>query len=317
MVMVVSGNKRISLDREVTGRSHSDIRLDRAMRRQEVGDEFVAVYLRPSFQHELGKALGAQHLVSADSWQQLRHILKTHPISLVLVDPLVSNSLETDCIADLLRSFPTTPIRAYVSLTVAEFKAVTYLARIGLDDVILHGSDDLLPHFASTLACYRSIPFVAEILASLKPQLERVPIRVEKTLRDVFQRPHRYGNARDICRDAGVTIAALYRCCEDAKLGTPKKMIIAAKVLHGWAYLLDPGASVCSVAKKLGYADARGFAEHIGQVFLKSPSSMRSDEAPARIVPHLQRWLRQDGRTSRATNAKRATGETRRIRRKA
>ena len=285
------------------------------MTRREVSDEAVVAYVRREFDDAIRKVLRPDDVVIAGSWDELRNILRTRRVALALVDPSASGRLEGDYILDLLRSFPAIPMRAYVSLTAPEFKAIAYLSRHGLEDVILHGTDDISPHFASTLTCYRSIPLVAEIVGILEPQLIRLPAGLERTLRDIFQNPQKYSSTTDISRDAGITIGMLYRCFENVKLTSPKKVIIAAKVLRGCSYMLDPGASVQGVAKKLGYSDARGFAEHVGLVFSRPPSAIRNEGALEILVPHLQRWLRGATKTSTHNPAARRTASAVRRRR--
>src|SRR6476469_4377355 len=266
------------------------------------GDELIVGFLRPSFAEYLTKSLNAGHVHLVSSWHELGIALRTRRVSLVLADPFAGADPGTEYIADLLRAFPAIPIRAYVSLTAPEFRAVAYLSRLGLDDVILHGSDDCSPTFASTLSHYRAIPFVAEVVAWMRPQLERLPARLERTIRDVFDRPHRYSTAIDMCNEAGMSMGILYRRCADAGVSPPKKILIAGKVLRGYGYLLDPGASIQEVAMKLGYPDARGFGEHVGLVFGQSPSAirMRADEE---IVLRVKRWLQRD-REMRSANTR-------------
>lgn len=295
--------------------SQSRYRSDRAlpdgdcfsMNRNNEAEAPIAAFLRPAFCRCLLKVIGGDHVMLAESWPELRFLLKTTPIAVVLADPRASGRLETDSIADLLKNFPATPVWAYVSLTAAEFKSVAYLSRQGLQDVILHGSDDSVHLLESTLSNYRSAPFVAEILRTMKPQLDKLPMRIEKTIRDVFQRPQLYRTALDMCRDASVTNATLYRCCQNARLCPPKRIIVAAKALRGFAYLRDPGASIQSVATKLGYADVRGFAAHVQQIFLGSPSIIRSGGQLRDPIGSIQTWLRNTDTTSRSLPYRRAS----------
>lgn len=86
----------------------------------------------------------------------------------------------------------------------------------------------------------------------------------------------------------------LYRVCQRAGIASPKKLIIAAKVLRGYYYLQEPRASLYDVAAKLGYCNARAFADHVTQIFSSPPSSVRKDLEFPQIIAQLKRWLHTD-----------------------
>jgi len=68
-------------------------------------------------------------------------------------------------------------------------------------------------------------------------------------------------------------------------------MLRAAKLLKAVGYLQDRGYSVRDVAKKVGYRNARIFAEHTLDVFGLTPSRVRSHLAPDDAIEKLLAWL--------------------------
>ena len=77
-----------------------------------------------------------------------------------------------------------------------------------------------------------------------------------------------------------------------ARLGSPKRLLIAAKVLRGFGYLRDPGYSVLDVSIKLGYKTARIFSHHWVSVFGLTPARARNRMTDDDAVALVLRWIR-------------------------
>jgi AraC-like DNA-binding protein len=92
--------------------------------------------------------------------------------------------------------------------------------------------------------------------------------------------------------EAGVAIVSVYRNLDAAQLGSPKRLLIAAKVLRGFGYLRDPGYSVLDVSIKLGYKTARIFSQHWVSVFGHTPARVRTRLSDEAAIEGVMRWLR-------------------------
>jgi len=90
----------------------------------------------------------------------------------------------------------------------------------------------------------------------------------------------------------GIAIVSVYRNLDAANLGSPKRLLIAAKVLRGFGYLRDPGYSVLDVSIKLGYKTARIFSHHWVSVFGLTPARARNRLTDDDAVGHVLRWIR-------------------------
>jgi len=71
-------------------------------------------------------------------------------------------------------------------------------------------------------------------------------------------------------------------------------MLRAAKLLKAVGYLQDRGYSIRDVAKKIGYRNARIFAEHTLDVFGLTPSRVRTHLGPDDAIRKLVTWLTED-----------------------
>jgi AraC-like DNA-binding protein len=84
---------------------------------------------------------------------------------------------------------------------------------------------------------------------------------------------------------------SVYRNLDNAQLGSPKRLLIAAKVLRGFGYLRDPGYSVLDVSIKLGYKTARIFSDHWVSVFGITPARVRTRLTDEAAIESILRWL--------------------------
>jgi AraC-like DNA-binding protein len=91
--------------------------------------------------------------------------------------------------------------------------------------------------------------------------------------------------------EAGVAIVSVYRNLDAALLGSPKRLLVAAKVLRGFSYLRDPGYSVLDVSIKLGYKTARIFSQHWVSVFGVTPARVRTRLTDEAAIESVLRWL--------------------------
>ena len=103
--------------------------------------------------------------------------------------------------------------------------------------------------------------------------------------------PYLYRQALDLGMEAGIAIVSVYRNLDTAQLGSPKRLLIAAKVLRGFGYLRDPGYSVLDVSIKLGYKAPRIFSEHWVSVFGVTPARVRTRITDEAAIESVLRWL--------------------------
>lgn len=227
----------------------------------------------------------------AKTWAELEEMLRVHPVTVALIDPSADGASRTVEFEKIRASYPSLPVVAYVPLTPSAFRAVAQLSRVGLEHVIIYSHDDSADRMIATLDKVRANPLTERFIAELQPRLNKLPLAISKVVQDMFAEPHRYPNAQDLATSANVSIVRLYRAFQSADLATPKKMVIAAKLLRAYAHLSDPGQSVSGASNKLAYRTPRIFAEHTNEVFGVNPSRLRSRFNEAEIIDRLVRWV--------------------------
>ena len=231
-------------------------------------------------------------LLVASSWQELESFIRRKPVSVVILDPSADGIMNVSAVAGLLKRYPSLPLIAYVTLNAPAFNAVAQLGRMGLEDVVLHHFDDAPERFRERVEQVEGNALTHNVIEAISDRLKQLPRQLSVTVENLFDQPHRYMSALDLGMEAGIAIVSVYRNLDTAQLGSPKRLVIAAKVLRGFGYLRDPGYSVLDVSIKLGYKSARIFSQHWVSVFGVTPARVRTRLTDDAAIESVLRWLK-------------------------
>ena len=231
-------------------------------------------------------------LLIASSWQELESFIRRKPVSVVVLDPAADGIMNVGAVATLLKRYPSLPLIAYVTLHAPQFSAVAQLGRLGLKEVVLHRFDDAPEGFKERVERLEGNALTHDVIEALRERLIQLPRQLSVTVENLFEQPHRYSSALDLAMEAGIAIVSVYRNLDTAQLGSPKRLLIAAKVLRGFGYLRDPGYSVLDVSIKLGYKTARIFSQHWVTVFGMTPARVRTRLTDQAAIESVLTWLR-------------------------
>jgi AraC-like DNA-binding protein len=199
--------------------------------------------------------------------------------------------MNVEAVGGLLKRFPSLPLIAYVTLHAPAFGAVAQLGRLGLEDVVLHRFDDAPDRFLERVERVEGNSLTYMVIEKLGDALKQLPRQLAVTIENLFEQPHRYTSSLDLATEAGIAIVSVYRNLNAGRLGSPKRLLVAAKVLRGFGYLRDPGYSVLDVSIKLGYKTARIFSHHWVSVFGLTPARIRTRLTDEVAVESVLRWI--------------------------
>src|SRR3954464_6032805 len=233
-------------------------------------------------------------LLVAESWEELESFIRRKPVSAVILDPSADGTLNVAAVAGLLKRYPSLPLIAYVTLHAPAFKAIAQLGKLGLEDVVLHRFDDAPDRFRERVEQVQGNSLTHRLIEELNGALRQLPRLLFVTVENLFEQPHRYASALDLATE-GIAIVSVYRNLDAAGLGSPKRLLVAAKVLRGYGYLRDPGYSVLDVSIKLGYKTARIFSQHWVGVFGETPARVRSRLTDEAAVDSVLKWVGANG----------------------
>jgi len=240
-----------------------------------------------------------QELLAAHSWAELKRIVRTKPVTVVIVNPAADGNVNIDATADLLREYPSLPVIAYVGIDPASIRGMIALSHRGLACIVLQGFEDSPERFKATIDQVRVNPLVARILLGLRPKLASLPMSSAHAVEEVFASPHRFRTSHDIALAAGVSLVRLYREFQMLKPLSPRRVIVAAKLSHGVGYLQDPGLTVGETATRLGYGHPRILEQHSLEVLGVTPSRVKSHLSLELAHKRLRAWLEIPRKNSR------------------
>jgi len=229
-------------------------------------------------------------LLVASSWEELEGFIRRKPVSVVILDPSADGTLNVEAVAGLLKRYPSLPLVAYVTLNAPAFRAIAALGKLGLEDVVLHRFDDEPERFKERVEQVQGNSLTHKVVDELRESLQQLPRQLYLAIENLFDQPHRYSSALDLAMK-GMAIVGVYRNLSAAGLGSPKRLLVAAKVLRGFGYLRDPGYSVLDVSIKLGYKTARIFSHHWVSVFGETPARVRSRLTDEAAAESILRWI--------------------------
>jgi AraC-like DNA-binding protein len=249
---------------------------------------FVPDRLAAHIQHVLA---GEGEFLHAKSWHHLDEIIRSYAVEVVIADPAADGTLKADEISRLLQQYPSLPVVAYVSVAPAQMRAILDLSRTGLEHVILHRFEDSSARFTTLINRVRGDPLSRRLLTHLAGYISQLPLELAAAIEEMFKRPDRFETALDLAVAAGIPSVRLYRSFDVAGLGSPKKLVIAAKLLRAAAYLRNPGYSVRDVAAKVGFKYSRKFTHHCVAVFGMNPGRVRKRLAEEDSLALVRKWL--------------------------
>jgi AraC-like DNA-binding protein len=241
---------------------------------------------------------GEHELIAIGGWHELIPAVRSRPVDVAIVDPLVDGVIRVGEVQSLLLRYRTLPVVVYTVLTPETLKATVELANWGVQHVVLRGFDDEPRRFRSLLDRLPAYAMADTILAKLSEPLAEAPGSLAAAVRRLFQAPHSFRHVCDLAEAAGMTRRNLDRWLDRIGLAPARTLLVAARLVRAYHYTRDPGYLLGDVATKLGYSEARIFAHHVREATGLLPSVWRRRVRPENFVAQLTVLLcrRGDGR---------------------
>jgi AraC-like DNA-binding protein len=244
----------------------------------------VAARLSPASMARLRAALTPDdHLIEAHDWSELRHVLRSHPIDLIVVDPSSSNDADTadeqkpSLLLTLLTEYRSVPAILYSTHTREGLRAVLPLARSGAYQVIFRGFDDTRDRLRALLDQVAAGLLGERMLGELLPRLDAVktPAEVVQAIARLFRAPQAFRTVHQLAEITGRRRGQLDRWMFKAGLAPAKGLLVAARVAWTHHYLRAPGNRFKTLALRLGYRDTAALGRHVKWITGMTPTELR------------------------------------------
>ena len=247
----------------------------------------------------------AYRLIEAEDWLDLQDIVRRRPVDAIIIDPAAHGHehghehghtpapalSRGPSMTDVLDAFPRTPIVIYTSLDTQSARGVVNLVHHGIVDVLLHPFDDGAVRLHEVVAQAMLRRRDAYIPSPLRRAMEGLPPNIVRAFQQAFDRPQAFLSIADVAATAQINPTTLYRSLRRTPIQSPRRVLIAAKLLRGHRYMKEPAYSVGEIATKIGYRDARMFARHTRLALGVKPRQLRVRMSDYAVVDRLAEWM--------------------------
>src|SRR5919197_1290671 len=225
----------------------------------------------------------------ATTWDEALATIRTRPVELAVVDPLLAGMASAREIERLRVMFPSLPFILYTTLTPETAAVLLALGHRGIRHVVFVRYDDDPAHLRHLLGEEEARSTSRQLLDQLAWALAPLPSELRWVLEEVLQSPAEVQTVRGVAARAGVDRRTFERWCTRLGLPAPRHHLAAARVLYAHRLLQDPGFTIEDVAERLGYAQTKTLQLHARTYLGLTVGEMRLTLSPEDA---LQRVIR-------------------------
>src|SRR6266540_2542881 len=234
--------------------------------------------------HKLRRAVAERFTVAhAHSWDAVLDTIRSRPVEIAVVDPLLSGEPRGQEIERLRVLFPSLPLILYTALTPQLGPVLLGLGQRGIRHVVFARFDDH-PERLREVVHAASHQMIGQLAAALAP----LPREMRWVLEEVLRTPGTVLTIQQFAARARVDRGTCARWFARAGLPSPRHFLAATRVLYAHRLLQDPGFTIEDVAQRLGYAQAKTLQQHarayLGLTAGEMRLSLTPDDAALRIL---------------------------------
>lgn len=240
---------------------------------------------------------GRFEFVPAGTWDEALEAIRSRPVELAVVDPLLRGEPRTTEIERLRLLFPSLPLILYTTFTPPLAPVLLALGQRGIRSVVCTRFDDHPEQLRRLLEQEGLRASSQRVLAELSEALSPLPAAVRRILEDALRAPDDVQTVQQLAKRADVDRRTCSRWFLRLGLPAPRHLLAAARVLYAHRLLQDPGFTIEDVARRLGYARVKTLQRHahtfLGLTAGEMRLSLSTDEALRLVAGRfLERGLR-------------------------
>lgn len=244
----------------------------------------------PDLQYQRLRRAAAPQFALAHSatWDDALQTIRSRPVEIAVVDPLLTGGASGQEIERLRVLFPSLPLILYTTLTPQLASVLLALGQRGIRHVVFCRFDDHPERLREVIAAEEMHAASHQLLDKLTAALAPLPRELRWVLEEALRTPGEVQTIQQFAARARVDRGTCARWFARAGLPSPRHILGAARVLYAHRLLQDPGFTIEDVAQRLGYAQAKTLQQHartyLGLTAGEMRLSLTADEATSRIV---------------------------------
>jgi AraC-like DNA-binding protein len=238
--------------------------------------------------HKLRRAVAARFpLVHARNWDDALGAIRSRPVEVAVVDPLLTGVASATEIERLRRLFPSLPLILYTTLSPRTAAVLLALGQSGIRDMVLHRYDDHAARLCEVLVHEEARSASRQLLEQVAGVLAPLPSELRWVLEEVLRAPAELQTVQQVAARARVDRRTFERWFARLGLPSPRHFLAAARVLYAHRLLQDPGFTIEDVAQRLGYAQTKTLQAHAHLYLGLTAGEMRLTLEPAQALERV------------------------------
>jgi AraC-like DNA-binding protein len=240
--------------------------------------------------HRLRRAAAARFpLAHATTWDAALTTIRTRPVELAVVDPLLAGVASATEIERLRVLFPSLPLVLYTTLSPATARVLLSLGHGGIHHVVFSRYDDHPARLREVLGQEEARSTSRQLLDQLADVLAPLPSELRWVLETVLRAPPDLQTVQQVAARARVDRRTFQRWFQRLGLPSPRQFLAAARVLYAHRLLQDPGFTIEDVATRLGYAQTKTLQLHARAYLGLTAGEMRLRLDPVEALQRVTR----------------------------
>jgi AraC-like DNA-binding protein len=238
--------------------------------------------------HKLRRAAAPRFpVVHALTWDDALATIRTRPVELAAVDPLLDGHASAREIERLRVLFPSLPLILYTTLSPATAAVLLALGQTGIRAVVFARLDDHPARLREVLAHEEARSASRQLLDQLTVVLAPLPSELRWVVEEVLRAPAELQTVQQVAARARVDRRTFERWFARLGLPSPRHFLAAARVLYAHRLLQDPGFTIDDVAARLGYAQTKTLQQHARAYLGLTAGEMRLTLEPRQALERI------------------------------
>ena len=240
----------------------------------------------------------------ATSATHLLHVVATHRVGSVVLEPQAANGATTSVTRALRDGFPSLPILLYCELKAEHVKQVPALVQAGADTLIIRGIDDCGLALRHALARSSTDRVAGDALRRLE---DLVPAAERSVLAFCLAHSYRRLRVKEVAKSLRVHRRTLSNRALATSLPPPSALISWCRLMHAARLLDDSARSVEQVSLALDFGSGTSLRNMLRRYTGLRPTELRRGGAFDKVITLLRERIasRSSGRTSIAQRQRR------------
>jgi AraC-like DNA-binding protein len=213
-------------------------------------------------------------------WDEGVRAVLRRPVEIAVADPSLEGAARAQGIQRLHALFPSLPIIVYSGLSPDLPAVLLQLGQSGIRRVIVLRHDDHPQRLGDTLMGEAAHAVSRCLIDAIADLLQGFPGELRWAMETTLREPQAVTSVRALAERARMDRRTCLRWFAKAQLPPPSVTLTALRVVYAHRLLQDPGYTVEDVATRLGYAQARSFAQAAKEVLGLTPGEMRGALTP-------------------------------------